>query len=907
MNFPLRNTRLMHIGGLMLAMFVWLANNSNPPTGRTGAPFDGSCNDCHDGGNFQGAVEVTGMPGTIDPNTTYPLTITMTPTGGSPVRGGFQLVVVDGNNANCGNLTNSNAQSGTEFFGGREYLEHRGAKVFGGNPISWAFTWASPASVAGNTVKVYMIGNFTNGNNGTGGDNAISALESYSFASAPAVTATIVSTTNVSCNGGNNGSATVEGGGGVPPYTYLWSNGQNQATAINLTAGTYTVTVTGSSGSGSATATAVITQPPAISLSATPSGSLSCANTSVNVTANAGGGAGGFSFAWSNGDTGNPATYFNAGTGSVVATDANGCTKTASFNISSNTTPPSASASANGSFNCTNNATLQLSGTGSSTGASFTYLWTAGAGGSILSGGTTLTPTVQGCATYTLQVTNAQNGCTATASVTPSCDVVPPNASATGATITCASPSVVIMANSTTSPVSYAWVGPGGFTSTQQNPNVSNAGVYTVTVRNTSNNCTATATATVSTNTNAPNASATGGTLTCAATSVTLTGNSSTSGVSYSWTGPNGYTSTQQNPSVSVAGTYTLTVNNPANGCTATATATVGSNTAPPNASATGGTLTCATTSVTLTGNSSTSGVSYSWAGPNGYTSTQQNPTASNEGIYTLTVSNPANGCSNTATATVSRDITPPGASAPGGTLTCTPTSVTLLGSSPTSGVSYAWTGPGGYTSTQQNPSTTQPGSYVLTVSNPANGCSSSAGALVGQNIAAPHDTIIPPPRFNCLIDTLIIDASPSSQGPNFNYQWTAALGGHIVSGDTSLTPKVDSVGRYYLLITNTANGCTALDSVNVTLTPPITLGVNATPVSCFGGNNGSATALTGGGNGAFDYLWSNGDTTATISNLTSGTYAVSVTDADGCTASGSTFVSQPFALSPNASTTGET
>lgn len=902
-----RNARLTHITGILLAMFVWLANNSNPPTGRTGAPFDnGTCNDCHSGGNFQGTIEVTGMPGIVQPNMTYPLTITMTPTGGSPVRGGFQLVAVADNNTNCGNLTNSNAQSGTEFFSTREYLEHRGGKAFGGNPISWDFTWASPSSVPGNTIKFYMIGNFTNGNGGTGGDNAITALETYAFSGPPPVTVSIASTTNVSCFGGNNGSATAEADGGTPPYTYLWSNNQTQATAVNLIAGTYTVTATGSGGSGTATATVVITQPPVITLSTTASGSINCINNSVDVTANPGGGVGGFSFAWSNGDTGNPATYINPGTGSVVATDANGCTKTATFTIASNLTPPAAAASSTSSFNCSNNATISLSGVGSSPGANYSYQWSAGAGGSIVSGGTTLTPTVMGCATYTIQVSNISNGCTSTASVTPTCDVVQPNASATGATITCATTTVTILGNSTTPGVTYTWAGPGGFVSNQQSPSVSTSGTYTVTVRNPTNNCTATATATVTPNTTPPNATATGGTLTCATTTVTLSGNSTTPGVTYAWGGPNSFTSNLQTPSTSAPGTYTVTVTNPANGCTATATATVGQNVAAPNASATGATLTCAATTVTLLGNSTTPGAIYMWTGPNGSVNTQ-NLSVSVPGVYTLKVTDPINGCTTTATATALQNSTPPNASASGGILTCTATTVTISGNSTTPGATYAWVGPNNFTSNLQNPSTSTVGTYTLTVTDPANGCTATATATVGQNITPPNDSITPPPHFNCLNDTITIDASASSQGAIFDYSWTARNGGHIVSGDTTLTPMADSAGRYILLITNTLNGCTALDSVDVTQTPPVTATATATNVSCFGGSNGTATATGGGGTGAFSFAWSNSDTSATITGLSAGSYVVSVTDADGCTASATATVTQPNALAVNASATGQT
>ncbi len=174
---------LLKAGISILSILVWLANASNPPTGRTGAPFDtGSCNDCHEGGNFSGVISINGLPSVVSPNTVYPLEIVLTPQSGNPNRGGFQLVVVDGNNQNAGDLAAGNAQSGTEFFQGREYLEHRGPKLFpSGGPAAWTFTWTSPAAAARDTIRFYSIGNFCNGNGGSSGDIAFSAVRVLRF------------------------------------------------------------------------------------------------------------------------------------------------------------------------------------------------------------------------------------------------------------------------------------------------------------------------------------------------------------------------------------------------------------------------------------------------------------------------------------------------------------------------------------------------------------------------------------------------------------------------------------------------------------------------------------------------------------------------------------------------------
>lgn len=827
----IRHSRLLPLTGLILGVLVWLANNANPPTGNTGAPFDGHCNSCHTGnpGGFDGIVEVDGLPATIEPNTTYPITLTMTPTAGTPVKGGFQLVVVNGNNANAGDLTPANGQTGTETFNGREYIEHRNGKFFSGGSTSWNFNWKSPASAAGNIIKVYFIGNFTNNNNQNTGDYPIDFLQTYDFNAPPPVTATITDISNVLCFGGNTGSATVEGGGGVPPYTYLWNNGQTGATAVNLTAGNYTVTVTGSSGSGTATATASITQPPNLNASATVSGIITCIQTSVTVTANSSGGTPPYSYDWSNGNTGNPTTYSQSGPGLVTVTDNNGCTKVASFNINSNTTPPVAVAGPPGALTCIQ-TTDTLNGAGSSTGPNYSYLWTPSNGGSIVSGATTLTPIVNAAGTYTLKVTNNTNGCTATASTTVTSSINPPDASATGGTLTCIVTSLVIHANSMTPGVTYSWSGPGGFTSTLQNPTV-----------------------------NAP-------------------------------------------------GNYVVTVTNPVNSCTNTATAVVNQNNTPPTAIATvSDSLACDTTSVQLNMITNANSPTFSWTGPGGFTSTLQNPTVSAPGNYIGIVTNSVNGCTNRDTVTVIQDIAAPGATASvSGPLTCVVLSVQLNGESPSQPVTYAWAGPNGFSSTQQNPTVNVIGTYTLTVTWGANGCTSTASTTVSQNITPPVASIASPPHLNCNNATVQLNGTGSSQGPNFTYLWTTS-NGNIVSGETTLTPIVDSAGTYNLLVTNTTNGCTSTANTTVVQTPPVTATASAVNVSCNGGSNGSATVTHGGGIGTFTFAWSNGGNTATISNLSAGTYTVTVTDGENCTATATATVTQPAILQANASATGET
>jgi uncharacterized protein (DUF2141 family) len=164
-------------------------------------------------------------------------------------------------------------------------------------------------------------------------------------------------------------------------------------------------------------------------------------------------------------------------------------------------------------------------------------------------------------------------------------------------------------------------------------------------------------------------------------------------------------------------------VTNPANGCTNTAQAIVTENVATPNASATGGNLTCTTTCLNVVASSTTPGATFQWTGGPATASWQRCA----PGTYTVTVTNPANGCTSTATATVTQNITAPNASATGGMIPCNATCINVVASSTTPGATFQWTG-GPATASWQ---VCAAGTYTVTVTNPANGCTSTATATV--------------------------------------------------------------------------------------------------------------------------------------------------------------------------------
>src|SRR5690606_29446717 len=215
--------------------------------------------------------------------------------------------------------------------------------------------------------------------------------------------------------------------------------------------------------------------------------------------------------------------------------------------------------------------------------------------------------------------------------------------------------------------------------------------------------------------TGTPGASAGGNKqLTCALAQLSLDGSSPSNNVSFSWTAAGGGNivsgANTASPVVNAAGSYTLTVTDLNSGCSSSDQVTVTMDNTPPGATAAvDGTLSCNVTTVVLQG---TGNGSFAWTGPSGFTSTDQTPSVSEAGTYTLVVTG-SNGCTSTATTEVDMDNDLPGAQAAGGTLSCNVTSVVLQGSG---NGSFAWSGPNGFTSTDQNPSVSEAGTYTLVV-----------------------------------------------------------------------------------------------------------------------------------------------------------------------------------------------
>lgn len=678
---------------------------------------------------------------------------------------------------------------------------------------------------------------------------------------------------------GNDGQATATPVGALGPYDWVWSgpsgynNVQNglpgTSTITGLTPGTYTVSVIDNNGC-QVTNTVTVTGGGANPAPVAGNNGPVCVGQTINLTCNTIAGA---VYNWSgpNGfsalNTQNPtiagAVTAMSGVYTVTVT-VSGCTATATTNVVVNPAPvPTA---ANTGPYCAGE-TIGLSSTPAGAAS---YAWS----GPLAYANGTQNPTIAASTaamsgTYTVTVTIGTCSATATTNVV-------------------VNPLPVPVANSN-SPVclnqainftggggpSYTWTGPNGFSSPLQNPSVApatlaDAGTYTLSVTD-ANNCTNTVTTTVVVNPLPVVVANNNGPL-CAGSTLNLT---STNGMTvYSWTGPNGFNSNQQNPAVASitaadAGTYTVTVTD-ANGCVNAALTTLVVNGAIVVNAGSNSPL-CENTTINLTSNGA---VNYSWTGPNGFNSLLQNPsitpaTLADAGAYVVTGTD-ALGCQGTATVNVVVNANPVPVANNNGPL-CEGANLNLTGGG---GPSYAWTGPNGFSSAVQNPpilgvTTAATGTYTLTITNAA-GCTASVTTNVMINASPVPVVNSNSPVCNNGIINLTANGGTA-------YQWSGPAGFNSVLQNPSISPASQAMSGVYSCTVTGAGTCTASATVNVLVYPPVTVTASQDVIICEG-QNASLSAIAGGGDGNYTYLWAPGGAvtaSTTVSPVVTTTYTI--------------------------------
>jgi hypothetical protein len=180
----------------LVAVTVAYGFAAGPPAGRTGAPGEATCVQCHTGtlNSGAGSVAIEGVPDVYEPGQEYTLTVRVSHPDRR--RWGFQITALDAQNRPAGTLglVNRNltrAANGTGGQQGRTYVEHTAQGTFAGQPsgASWEVRWTAPAQDIGQ-VTFYAAGNAANNNNASSGDN-IYTTSVATGASAPTIIAPV--------------------------------------------------------------------------------------------------------------------------------------------------------------------------------------------------------------------------------------------------------------------------------------------------------------------------------------------------------------------------------------------------------------------------------------------------------------------------------------------------------------------------------------------------------------------------------------------------------------------------------------------------------------------------------------------------------------------------------------------
>jgi hypothetical protein len=347
----------------------------------------------------------------------------------------------------------------------------------------------------------------------------------------------------------------------------------------------------------------------------------------------------------------------------------------------------------------------------------------------------------------------------------------------------CTNDTLRLNASTTTPNVTWKWTGPTGFNSSLQNPilplpTTAASGNYIVTAS--IYGCKAKDTVSVSINT-APaplNAFAFDDTL-CTHDTLKLS-SVRTSGATYLWAGPNGFTSSSNDTNIinvqtAASGNYIVIASK--NGCIERDTITVFVKPAPALNAQNNGPL-CTGSILNLTTPGFTIGATYTWSGPGGYSSNLTYPVRSNvnttmSGNYII--QGVLNGCTDADTTIVLIYPLTPKPTATSNTPACVDGDI-ILNTSAITGATYYWAGPGLYYATtqnavRQNAKITDGGKYIVTAT--INGCASEPDTTIVNVIQGPEVLIYPNPGDTiCPGWDVNFVAVPKNAGSNPAYQW---------------------------------------------------------------------------------------------------------------------------------------
>ncbi len=692
--------------------------------------------------------------------------------------------------------------------------------------------------------------------------------------------------TDPPCNNTSTGSIETTVMGGVPPYSYNWSNGTTSSVVNGLPSGTYSITITDANGCSVTNSTNLI-EPPEL-FTGMPGFAEICFGASdgeIDLTPT--GGTPPYTYQWSNGTTTEDLTGLATGTYEVTLTDANGCKVTNSlmFDEVADLTPTITILSDAGCTGSEGSATAIVNGAIYSY-FSIEFYWSNGYTSDSYNGGTS---TVTGLAPGNYSLTVSQFDYTGTGDV---CQAVGTFNILGSSTVTLSAivdqqiqcfgqndGAATATASGGLAPYNYQW-GNGETTGSATGLSI---GTNAVTVTD-QNGCTET-TSVFLTSPFVINTTAT------VVSDVSCNGFSDGSASVVAAGGAGGYTYLWDNGETTItatglsSGIHVVTVTD-ANACTVTDNVTIssvsnfaatalednpvlclGESTGAATINATGGTPSY--TYLWDNGETTTTAISLS-AGSHNFTVTDANACTVANNIIISNASNFA------ATAIEDSPVLCFGESTGAAT-------VNVTGGTP--GYTFLWDN-GGTTATVSN---LTGGAHAATITD-ANGCFTTTTVNI-NTVLELSCTVIASQQISCsgASDGAVISTTTGGSIP-YNYQWS--------NGQTVMNLTSISGGTYTLTVTD-VNGCRA--TASTTLAEPNALSTSATensPLSCAGASDGSATVSASGGTPpGYSYIWDNGETIATPTNLSAGNHFVTVSDANFCSATASVFITQPFPM----------
>jgi gliding motility-associated-like protein len=756
----------------------------------------------------------------------------------------------------------------------------------GGTP-SYTFSWSTGAVVTGTTTS--LNGLCTGAYSLTVQDaNLCTYTVGYVMPSLTSITANTTSINNT-CFGDCNGVINVVNlVGGTPGYTFNWSDplGQSTQQATGLCNGNYFVVVTDAVGCFD-TIRGLISSAPAITMTSSVT-EPACGLCNGTATVGASGGTAPYTYAWSTSTSGPTASNLCAGLYVLTITDSQGCFENINLPVSNST-------GITGEIISTTDETCPDLCDGSATvtavggTAPITYFWPSTAVS------TNTINNLCGGNSYFVQMQDAV-GCIRTTSVTINSNsdfTVTPFISQPSCTVN--NGSIIVNVTGSPGPFSYAW-NPVALNS----PTLNNipSGTYTLVVTNTVTGCSKTSVYNV-TSVNAPVVSVLSNDASCNGScngSASFIVNSGSAGFTYTWsTGSTGnIASIGGSSSITnlCGGVVTFTLDG-ADGCRLTQNLTINQ----PNSVALSlpviNTPDCnndCNGSINLVPSGGSLPYTYSWS-PGASTLNPASGLCAGPGsntIYSVTVTD-ANGCTDTmsinlinpAPLVLTTSITPS---------SCNNTSDAVITSTVTGGLpvyTYTWTGPAAFTSTNSSVSGLAPGVYSLQLAD-FSGCQQSTTLQVVSNVTviavAGNDSTF------CQNGAFSLDGSASVSSPTATYGWYQLPSASPFSNAITV-PVTPPIGTTTFVLMVQENGCTDSDTLSLTsnVPPVVDAGPNFTLTiytsTVIGGSPTSATGVS--------YTWSPAFSldnanipNPTASNTVNTAYTVTVTDANGCTAS---------------------